>query len=383
MCSLLIGVAETHEYWMRASKARSARRYEARYIRGNIYKNPAMYYFERMGAFGTFDKAVQIECTVRDLYSIDMASGTFQVKIEVCARWYDPAYDTKAWRQAAQDGLKRAEVTSYCMPHLIVRDVLDGELPEFSDKEHIGPVDLLLADSVNYKRCGIVEKRVATIVTIRDDNDIYEFPFDKQDLSIEIDMPLAGSALDEDYGRFLLPHTVANQSKHALPNWDFHHMVAHVVSPPRHKQRIVCVIRVSRVPWMYIYKVALVVFLTTLLAWGVYLVPIRDFGDRSSITLTLLLTAVAFQLVLQDDLPQVPYLTYLDKYVLSSFILIFAICSGTMLSALKVGIPDTAFCGGDCAVENNISADSVFKVSGRSTLDEGIEFELYVQSRVT
>ena len=332
-----------------------------------------------MGSFSAFDKAVQVECVVRDIYAVDLASGTYTINVEVCARWYDPAYDSAAWLQAAKDGLKKATVTSYCMPHLTVRDVLEGVLPEFEDPEHIGAVDLLLGDAPQYRRCGIVEKRVNTILTIRDDNEIRGFPFDRQDLSIEIDMPFAGDQMDGDFGRYLLPYTVVNQSVHQQPTWAYHRMVSHIVSPPRCDQRIVCIIRISRVPWMYITKIALIVFLTTLLTWSVYMVPIRDVADRGSITLTLLLTAVAFQLVLQDDLPKVPYLTYLDKYVLASFILIFVVVGGTMLVAFLVGVENTAFCGGECALDYNRSKESVFDGSGHYTLDESIYVELWLQ----
>ncbi len=52
-----------------------------------------------------------------------------------------------------------------------------------------------------------------------------------------------------------------------------------------------------------------------------------DTGTRSTISLTLLLSAVAFKVSLASSLPQVPYFTFLDSimWVLISFISLLAV----------------------------------------------------------
>eukprot|EP01084_Bolivina_argentea_P074074 134400_1 len=44
-----------------------------------------------------------------------------------------------------------------------------------------------------------------------------------------------------------------------------------------------------------------------------------DLGDRLNMLITLILTAVAFSYAVFDSLPNVPYLTYMDKYILSCY----------------------------------------------------------------
>lgn len=56
-----------------------------------------------------------------------------------------------------------------------------------------------------------------------------------------------------------------------------------------------------------------------------------DTGDRLSVTLTLLLTAVAFKLTMASNLPQLPYQTTLDVYILiCNFWILMAACENVL-----------------------------------------------------
>merc|ERR1712087_506041 len=56
-----------------------------------------------------------------------------------------------------------------------------------------------------------------------------------------------------------------------------------------------------------------------------------DLGDRLNLLITLILTAVAFSYVVFDSLPNVPYLTYMDKYILGSYGFLVALMIGSAL----------------------------------------------------
>jgi hypothetical protein len=43
-------------------------------------------------------------------------------------------------------------------------------------------------------------------------------------------------------------------------------------------------------------------------------------GERLSVTFTLILSLIAFKFAIGDSLPLVPYLTYLDRYIIMSFL---------------------------------------------------------------
>jgi hypothetical protein len=83
-----------------------------------------------------------------------------------------------------------------------------------------------------------------------------------------------------------------------------------------------CIIELSRIPWFYLWNIVLVIFVLVLASFCVLGVPIDDLADRMSITMTISLTIVAFKFVITGMVPPTPYLTFLDKYVLFSFVLI-------------------------------------------------------------
>ncbi|CAG5120505.1 unnamed protein product, partial [Candidula unifasciata] len=49
--------------------------------------------------------------------------------------------------------------------------------------------------------------------------------------------------------------------------------------------------------------------------------------NRLQLSFTLVLTAVAFKSVVNQSLPRISYLTYMDKYLLTSMIMMSAICT--------------------------------------------------------
>ena len=77
----------------------------------------------------------------------------------------------------------------------------------------------------------------------------------------------------------------------------------------------------------YIYNIALLMFLITALTFTTFVVEADAIADRVQITLTLLLTSVAFKYYVQQFVPTVSYLTFLEKYILSCLIFQFGIAA--------------------------------------------------------
>ena len=83
------------------------------------------------------------------------------------------------------------------------------------------------------------------------------------------------------------------------------------------------VLCVHRRPDYYIVNIVMPTGLIVLLTGAQFQIAAEDVADRLSVSVTLLLTAVAFKLVTSTMTPAVAYLTLLDRYVGVSSIIIF------------------------------------------------------------
>merc|ERR1719247_618543 len=77
-------------------------------------------------------------------------------------------------------------------------------------------------------------------------------------------------------------------------------------------------LQVRRHATNYLYNIILPTAVLVCLAFCSFTVPLSEVADRSSITLTLLLSIIAYKLIIKDELPKVNFLTLIDVYILAS-----------------------------------------------------------------
>eukprot|EP00658_Telonema_sp_P-2_P060878 TRINITY_DN4966_c0_g1_i3.p1 TRINITY_DN4966_c0_g1~~TRINITY_DN4966_c0_g1_i3.p1 ORF type:complete len:187 (-),score=43.32 TRINITY_DN4966_c0_g1_i3:195-755(-) len=87
-----------------------------------------------------------------------------------------------------------------------------------------------------------------------------------------------------------------------------------------------------RKPEYFVWNVVVPMLAINGMALGSFVVDKTEPADRLSVSLTMVLTAVAFKLQISSSLPELPYLTSLDKFVLSSFLFITAVVLQNILS---------------------------------------------------
>jgi len=82
---------------------------------------------------------------------------------------------------------------------------------------------------------------------------------------------------------------------------------------------------VSRHPEFYVLNLYLPTLLISSSGFIAFVFAVEDFNGRASVLMTLLLTVVAFKQVITQNLPRLPYVTYMDRYALVSLALIVLI----------------------------------------------------------
>lgn len=152
------------------------------------------------------------------------------------------------------------------------------------------------------------------------------FPFDSQDLEIVVH-PFTGQA-----SRILLsvdPRTtgISQAAYTPLPLWhtgrvNYRTIAGETEPNDEVRSHLSFQIHVVRSSEYYIYRIFLPLILMVAVSWGVLWIPPSDLNSQLLISVTTLLTLVAFSVSLSNVLPPVAYLTFQDIFFLDSFFFI-------------------------------------------------------------
>lgn len=104
---------------------------------------------------------------------------------------------------------------------------------------------------------------------------------------------------------------------------------AHAPSLPHTSQ-------ILRKPTFHVFNTIIPMMFIVATSLRSFAVPRDETADRLSVSLTILLTTVAFKLQIGDSLPQISYLTLIDEFILSSIAyVIFVVLSNALVSELS------------------------------------------------
>jgi len=268
------------------------------------------------------------------LYELDVLAGTFKVRMGFHLNWYDPAFATGEYREAHNMSVEcttRPVVTfGNCVDALETPDGWDfktatgyGEPAAASLRADISPGHL----RSNLHVTGVFDEEM----------ELLEFPFDVQCLTIKLRLWGGGVEQTSDYGRLLLGAVTARHLRHLRRMYaPAIRTTAPSPGPLIHqKQALEVTMIVQRKSAHYLRTVVLPLFGLTSMTFFAFILEPADLADRQALVVTMLLTVVAFKLVVADALPKLSYSTRLDTYMEGCFITIFAIAIENAIHAVQ------------------------------------------------
>jgi Neurotransmitter-gated ion-channel ligand binding domain/Neurotransmitter-gated ion-channel transmembrane region len=152
------------------------------------------------------------------------------------------------------------------------------------------------------------------------------FPFDEQDLEIYI------HPFTPQRKRVMLtadPDStgISGESYTPLPLWDtstvtYRSVTGHLGKGDQARSHFVFGIHVKRHSEYYVFRIFVPLFLMVAISWGVLWIPPTDLNSQLLISVTTVLTLVAFSVAVSNVLPPVPYVTFYDSFFLVCFFFI-------------------------------------------------------------
>ncbi|CAH1788931.1 unnamed protein product [Owenia fusiformis] len=269
------------------------------------------------GSGSSVPRQVQVCVVFMKIGEIDTIGEQFSADVLIKAKWREPDFDSGKTK-VTED----LDLTSYWNPKLFIENTLT------EPRESIFHM-------VVYNDRGeatVHEKRRVKGLFI-ENLELNEFPFDVQDLTITVasEKSLTEVELIEDpYDA----HRVYKQSFADEQEWMLYkHIisenleVAHEHSDPNLRRSALAVkCRAARRAKYFIWNIFLVTFVICCLSFATFAVDRRLPQSRLDLGFTLVLTNIAFKFVVTQCLPKISYLTYLDKYIIASILVLVTVC---------------------------------------------------------
>jgi len=228
------------------------------------------------------------------------------------------------WREPRLDAYKTGDEVDWA----------DYWNPKFFIENAIGEPKTTIAHFVEFNEEGdaFVLERKRCKGTYMEQLELWEFPFDVQDLSVTVmtDLPLAEIDLIEDPNEV---HKIYKQGFIDEQEWYIYKYVRSLkreiakdrADPSVRRQCLQVMCRAARRPAYFIWNIFSVTMLIAALSFVTFAVNPDLVQNRLQLTFTLVLTTVAFKFVINQSLPRISYLTYLDRYVLATLFVLFLI----------------------------------------------------------
>eukprot|EP00040_Diaphanoeca_grandis_P025676 m.142695 g.142695 ORF g.142695 m.142695 type:complete len:1312 (+) comp30263_c0_seq1:314-4249(+) len=296
--------------------------------------------FFELGGYRAFPEVVTVCLEVREIFDIDVSEGTFRVGFVLTKRWYDRMFDKK-------DYTSEGEVYAQSIPYITFDHALEGHDPVDLPPNAAGLTSIEKHHGICFHKDtdppGVLYESKRIQATFASSSDLRAFPFDTQKLLLTL--RLWGSRVkgDVDHGRILIPLTCEVKMAHANFEWRVHQATTMVTRSRMDQQELIMILPLTRDPQFFLYNVYLILFTVTSASFLVFCVRPDDeleggfagsAENRLALTLTLILTSVAYKFYLEPLLPHAPYLTEIDWYIYGSFYTILSILIANCLTLL-------------------------------------------------
>ena len=236
---------------------------------------------------------------------------TFDAEMFLDMKWHDPrlAFDPEKVgtdREVFQEHAAELKLERIWWPDIEIENGQGGRKTE----------KLILIISAD----GMVEYEERFVVTIETNFDLHQFPFDQQDLEVDIE----SFAWDERYVVFVpMKEKIGNKTDHAGSEW----RVTDVSTEIRSEREIrsdhdfsefIFNVHVERLPGYYLWHVS-PLFIIIVLSWSAFWMEGEAMPGRMGRSFIALLTVVAFHRIISNMMPHIFYMTFLDSMVLIAY----------------------------------------------------------------
>lgn len=262
---------------------------------------------------------VTVDFTLVDLIAIKDAQQLFTADLVLSMNWHDPRLSVAA-RGTSLEGCRfgRADVWH----------------PDIGSINRLA-LTFIFGPRVTVDSDGHVHSEVRGFGDFSSSLNLREFPFDRQDLRVQMTSFKYGPKELELVGQQTERSTI---TAFTLSGWKFLRSYTDTRMAPakagaQRFSHIDFVLEVQRKPGYYIWNFVVPLVFIVLMAWAVFWLDPQAAGVQIGISTASVFTLVAFLIALRGRLPPLDYLTRMDELILCSTALVFAALAEAVLTS--------------------------------------------------
>ncbi len=275
---------------------------------------------------------VQVSFHLLDVHKVDDEAETFEFSGVLTLQWKDSrqAFDAAAegvTEKLFHGSFQFNEISPAWYPQVVLANASGAP-------DNQGVLLRLQPDGTG--------RLIQTIHAVaRSKMNLRRYPFDQQRL--EAVFEVLGFGAEEVTLVPVTDATTADLSRIAVPQWDLQSVAAatrEVIAPYAGdggtSSAFVLTLEAKRQSFFMVRLVILPLFVIVVLSWSVFWMDRSSLGDRMSVSFVGILTAVAYQIMVSDIMPDIAYVTFMNAFLSFSFLVMCA----TVLANLRVGVCD-------------------------------------------
>ena len=269
----------------------------------------------------SYPTEVKLGVFLADIIDMNEVEESFEAEIVLIAEWQDPRLAFDAVSEGSESKLFQGEFQ--------FNEMYTGWWPQLLIVNEIGSGDIN-ALRVTVHSDGTVRYRDQRNITLETPMALQRFPFDVQTLQaniisfgdytdrvrLVIDQGVQGAT--EEYAN--VNHKV-NVAQWNLLNLDLGEGVSdyRYSGTKREFSEITMTITLERKSSSIFWKIMFPLIILVSLMWAIFWIDIESLADRLNVAFIGILTIVAYQFVIDGNMPRISYFTFTDAVLLFSF----------------------------------------------------------------
>jgi neurotransmitter-gated ion-channel len=266
---------------------------------------------------------VAVGLFIVEVTEVNEVDNTFTIEVFMDNVWCDRNRPRQEWSKEPITGSEVKErLDDGWNPNITFVDEIEAPTKENEE------LTLLPGGTVEYKQ--------KFNVTLENRYDLRRFPFDRQTLRIELEsFDWTAKQLELTEG----PDLVGFSERFEIPEWRAVAVDSYIKEQPEERDRgpfseLVVTLDVDRESGFYVWKILVPLVLLVGISWSVFWMSGESLAARIAISFTGILTVVAYQFVINEVLPKIPYFTLWDTILLLSFVLMALTVAVNVLQAV-------------------------------------------------